>query len=63
MLHGRTIGIIGLGQIGCRIAKHAKGFDMRVLGVRRDKGKPVECVDSVHASMNYTPCLRSVTMS
>ncbi|MCK1333278.1 phosphoglycerate dehydrogenase [Bradyrhizobium sp. CW9] len=48
MLHGRTIGIIGLGQIGGRIAKHAKGFDMHVLGVRRNKGKPVECVDSVH---------------
>ncbi|MGR4932477.1 NAD(P)-dependent oxidoreductase [Bradyrhizobium sp. CAR08] len=48
MLHGRTIGIIGLGQIGSRIAKHAKGFDMHVLGVRRDSGKPVECVDSVH---------------
>lgn len=48
MLHGRTIGIIGLGQIGARIAKHAKGFEMHVVGVRRDKGKPVDCVDSVH---------------
>ncbi|WOH52463.1 NAD(P)-dependent oxidoreductase [Bradyrhizobium sp. sBnM-33] len=48
MLHGRTMGIIGLGNIGSRVAKHAKGFDMHVLGVRRNKGKPVENVDSVH---------------
>jgi phosphoglycerate dehydrogenase-like enzyme len=47
MLYGRTIGIIGLGNIGSRIAKHAKGFDMHVLGVRRNKGKRVECVDSI----------------
>ncbi|TYL92357.1 phosphoglycerate dehydrogenase [Bradyrhizobium rifense] len=48
MLHGRTIGIIGLGQIGSRVAKHAKGFDMQVIGVRRNKGKPVDCVDAVY---------------
>jgi len=34
MLHGRTLGIIGLGQIGSNIAKRAKAFDMKVLGVR-----------------------------
>lgn len=50
MLHGRTIGIIGLGQIGARVARHAKGFDMHVIGVRRDKRKPVDCVDSVHGT-------------
>ncbi|PBB89710.1 phosphoglycerate dehydrogenase [Mesorhizobium sp. WSM3864] len=34
MLHRRTLGIIGLGQIGSAIAQRAKAFDMRVLGVR-----------------------------
>ncbi|RFB86072.1 phosphoglycerate dehydrogenase [Rhizobium leguminosarum bv. trifolii] len=48
MLDGRTIGIIGVGSIGSRIAKHAKGFDMRVLGVRRNKDRPAEHVDSMH---------------
>ncbi|AVA24238.1 NAD(P)-dependent oxidoreductase [Rhizobium sp. NXC24] len=48
MLDGRTIGIIGVGSIGSRIAKHAKGFDMQVLGVRRNKSLPVEHVDSMH---------------
>ena len=48
MLHERTIGVVGVGSIGARIAKHAKGFDMRVLGVRRNSAQAVECVDSMH---------------
>lgn len=48
MLHGRTLGIIGVGNIGSRIAEHAKGFNMQVLGVRRNKDVPVEHVDSMH---------------
>ncbi|UXN57578.1 NAD(P)-dependent oxidoreductase [Phyllobacterium zundukense] len=48
MLSGRTIGIIGIGSIGSRIARHAKGFDMTVLGVRRNKDQPVEHVDSMY---------------
>ncbi len=30
-LYGATLGIVGLGRIGCAIAKRAKGFDMKVL--------------------------------
>jgi len=30
-VYGATIGIVGLGRIGCAIAKRAKGFDMTVL--------------------------------
>lgn len=30
-VYGATIGIVGLGRIGCAIAKRAKGFDMKVL--------------------------------
>ncbi|MGR4932641.1 NAD(P)-dependent oxidoreductase [Bradyrhizobium sp. CAR08] len=48
MLSGRTLGVVGLGNIGTRIAKHAKGFDMHLLGIRRNKGRPAEYVDSVH---------------
>lgn len=47
MLQGRTIGIIGVGSIGGRVAKHAKAFDMQVLGVRRSRsGTALEHVDS-----------------
>ncbi|RWF80007.1 MAG: phosphoglycerate dehydrogenase [Mesorhizobium sp.] len=48
MLDGRTLGLIGVGSIGSQIAKRAKGFGMRVLGVRRNKERPAEFVDSVH---------------
>ncbi|MCK1741345.1 phosphoglycerate dehydrogenase [Bradyrhizobium sp. 139] len=48
MLSGRTIGVIGVGSIGAHIAKFAKGFDMHVLGVRRNKERSVEYVDSMH---------------
>jgi phosphoglycerate dehydrogenase-like enzyme len=41
MLHRRTIGVIGVGNIGSRIAKHAKGFDMQVLGLRRNAEGPL----------------------
>ncbi|SDD34320.1 Phosphoglycerate dehydrogenase [Bradyrhizobium brasilense] len=48
MLDGRTIAVIGVGSIGSRIAKYAKGFDMRVLGLRRNTGEAVPHVDSMH---------------
>jgi glyoxylate reductase len=30
-VYGKTLGIIGLGEIGYRVAKRANGFDMRIL--------------------------------
>jgi phosphoglycerate dehydrogenase-like enzyme len=35
-LAGRTIGIVGLGRIGARIARYASAFDMRVLAWSRN---------------------------
>ena len=34
-LQGRTLGIVGLGAIGRRAAGIARGFSMRVVGMRR----------------------------
>ncbi len=34
-LHGATLGIIGLGAIGCAVARRARGFGMRILGWSR----------------------------
>lgn len=34
-LHGATLGIVGLGEIGGRIAELGKAFGMRVIGTRR----------------------------
>ncbi|EPE94010.1 NAD(P)-dependent oxidoreductase [Rhizobium grahamii] len=50
MLHGRTIGIVGVGSIGSYVAKQAKGFDMRVLGVRRNRDRPAEHVDEMYGA-------------
>lgn len=36
-VYGKTIGIIGLGDIGKKVARIAHGFDMRVLGVNQSK--------------------------
>ena len=30
-LHGKVLGIVGLGRIGSRVARHARAFDMQVL--------------------------------
>nr|WP_314876393.1 2-hydroxyacid dehydrogenase [uncultured Pseudomonas sp.] len=49
MLSGRTVGIIGTGNIGSRIAKHAKGFEMSVIGLRRSKSNdPLDNFDEIH---------------
>ncbi len=45
-LHGKTVGIIGLGPIGRGTAARAKAFGMKTLGLRRHS-TPVEGVDEV----------------
>lgn len=45
-LNGKTLGIIGVGGIGQNVAKIAKGFGMKVLGVdKKKKCKSVKYVD------------------
>jgi glyoxylate reductase len=41
-VHGRTLGIIGMGQIGGRVARRAVGFDMTVLYHNRRRREDVE---------------------
>ncbi len=45
-LHGKTVGIIGLGPIGRGTAARAKAFGMRTLGLRRHSA-PVDGVDEI----------------
>lgn len=35
-LAGKTMTVVGLGSVGHHVARHAKGFDMRVVAVKRD---------------------------
>jgi phosphoglycerate dehydrogenase-like enzyme len=46
---GKTLLIVGLGQIGGRLAQLAKAFDMRVFGIRRDPRAGPGHADAVHA--------------
>ncbi len=41
-VHGKTLGIIGMGQIGARIARRAVAFEMTVLYHNRHRRKDVE---------------------
>jgi len=48
-LGGKTLLVVGLGQIGGRLAELAKAFDMRVVGLRRNPAAGRGAADSVHA--------------
>ena len=48
-LGGKTLLIVGLGQIGGRLAQLAKAFEMRVVGLRRDPAAGRGAADAVHA--------------
>ena len=36
-IHGKTLGIVGMGSIGLRLAKRAKAFDMQILYHNRNR--------------------------
>ena len=48
-LDSKTLLVVGLGQIGGRLAQLAKAFDMRVIGLRRDPAAGRGAADGVHA--------------
>lgn len=47
-LAGKTVAIIGLGNIGQEVAKLAKPFGMRVIGTRRNPTKEIEFIDQLY---------------
>ena len=50
LVQSKTLLIIGLGNIGAEIARRAKAFDMRVIGIRNNPDRPCEHVDCVHGA-------------
>ncbi|WP_079910929.1 D-2-hydroxyacid dehydrogenase [Paenibacillus sp. 32352] len=56
-IHGKTIGIIGVGAIGEETARIAKAFGMKVLGVRRSGGSSVY-VDQMYDNSGLETVLR-----
>jgi phosphoglycerate dehydrogenase-like enzyme len=49
-LSGKMLLVVGLGQIGGRLAQLAKAFDMRVVGLRRNPAAGRGAADAVHAT-------------
>jgi phosphoglycerate dehydrogenase-like enzyme len=45
---GKTLLVVGLGDIGGRLAQIAKAFEMRVIGLRRDTAAGRGAADAVH---------------
>lgn len=58
-LAGKTVGIIGMGRIGERIAKLCKAFDMQIIGVTRTKKRKGKFVDSQLTSKGLDKILGS----
>ncbi len=54
---GAVLGIVGAGSIGQTIARKAKVFDMKVLGLNTD-GRPVEGIDVMYARSGLHDLLR-----
>ena len=57
-LAGKTIGLVGLGAIGSRLARAATALDMRVLATRRTLGTSVRHVERVYAAGDLDEMLR-----
>ena len=47
-LHGKTLGLVGLGTIGRELAPRARALGMRVVAVKRDPSRGGELVDRVY---------------
>jgi phosphoglycerate dehydrogenase-like enzyme len=56
-LGGKTLIIVGIGQIGGRLAQLAKAFDMRVIGFRRDPSAGAGHADEVHPLADFQALL------
>src|SRR5262245_20406141 len=49
-LGGKTVLIVGMGRIGSHLARLAKAFDMKVLGIRRNPAQGAGGADSIHGT-------------
>src|SRR5215469_2061478 len=56
-LGGKTLLLVGLGQIGNRVAQLAKAFDMRVLAFRQNPAAGPGAADAVHATRDFKSLL------
>lgn len=51
-IHGATLGIVGMGEIGRAVARRARGFDMRLLAHTRTERATDEALGVSHVSLD-----------
>lgn len=52
-LEGKTVGIVGAGEIGQAIGKRCQAFGMRTIGTRRNPDQPTPGIDVVLSHIQY----------
>jgi phosphoglycerate dehydrogenase-like enzyme len=57
-LHGKTLGIVGVGAIGSRVAELGAAFGMEVLGTKRDPESAPDVVDECFGPDGHTELCR-----
>jgi phosphoglycerate dehydrogenase-like enzyme len=61
-LEGKTVGIVGAGQIGQAIGLRCQAFGMRTVGTRRDPSKPTQGIDILLSHLQYHDLVLSSDM-
>jgi phosphoglycerate dehydrogenase-like enzyme len=56
-LGGKTLLVVGVGQIGGRLARLAKAFDLHVIGVRQNPASGANGADAVHGIADFKSLL------
>lgn len=57
-MHGKTLGILGVGAIGAETARIARAFRMKILGMRRS-GEPLPDVDVMYDTSGLSDLLKA----
>ncbi|SFK78662.1 Phosphoglycerate dehydrogenase [Halogranum rubrum] len=57
-LRGKTVGVVGVGAIGTRVAELCSVLGMTVLGTKRDTSESPDAVDDLFAADDYHEVLR-----
>lgn len=56
-LEGKTLCVVGAGRVGAEIARKAKAFDMKVIGIKASP-RPMEYFDEIYGLESLEDCLK-----